>query len=216
MINRSEKPKATVSTIIIALLALVVIVQGIWIIRSTFRDHDALEATDPFGSDSLFDVFDRSTRSGWMIDPNTWDPHAEMERLQQRMDRFLEEAMRRTGQNTRGLFPGDGKLINPRVNMEETDTAFEITVELPGAEDAQIETSLEDQQLTIKADIKIDVETQSNGGNTVIRERRSGRFQRSLILPAPVDAAKMTTSYKNGVLDIHVPKVAEDPATSNP
>lgn len=216
MINRSEKPKPTVSTIIITLLALVVLVQGIWIIRSTLRDQDALEGADPFGADSLFDVFDQSTRSGWMMDPQTWDPHAEMERLQERMDQFLEEAMRRTGQDPRSLFPDEVKMINPRVNMEETDTAFEITVELPGAEDAQIETTLEGQQLTIEADTNIEVENQSIGGNSVIRERRSGRFQRSLILPAPVDASKMTTSYENGVLHIHVPKAAEDPATSNP
>ncbi|OPZ69178.1 MAG: 18 kDa heat shock protein [Verrucomicrobia bacterium ADurb.Bin474] len=216
MISRSEKPKTTVSTIIIAILALVVLMQGIWIFRSTLRDQDALEGADPFGADSLFDVFDQSTRSGWMMDPQTWDPHAEMERLQERMDQFLEEAMRRTGQDPRSLFPDEVKMINPRVNMEETDTAFEITVELPGAEHAQIETTLEDQQLTIEADTNIEVENQSIGGNTVIRERRSGRFQRSLILPTPVNAAKMTTTYENGVLHIHVPKAAEDPAFSNP
>ena len=216
MISRSEKPKTTVSTIIIAILALVVLMQGIWIIRSTLRDQDALEGADPFGSDSLFDAFDRNTRSGWMMDPQTWDPHAEMERLQERMDQFLEEAMRRTGQDPRSLSWGQERPLNPRVNMEETDVAFEITVEIPGADDANIDTTIEGQQLTITADTTFETEKQPGGGHTVIRERRSGRFQRSLILPTPVNAAKMTTTYENGVLHIHVPKAAEDPAFSNP
>ena len=216
MINRSEKPITNISAIIITVLALVVLLQGIWIFRSTHRGHDAFEATDPFGSDSLFDVFDRSTRTGWMMDPDSWDPHAEMERLQERMDQFFEESMRRTGQDPRSLLQGQKRPMNPRVNMEETDVAFEITVEIPGADNANIDTTIEGQQLTITADTNFETDKQPGNGHTVIRERRSGRFQRSLILPTPVDASKMTTTYENGVLHIHVPKVAEAPASSNP
>lgn len=216
MISRSEKPKTTVSTIIIAILALVVLMQGIWIFRLWRPVGESRTEFDPFASDRFFDPFDRNSASGWMMDPDSWDPHAEMEKLQERMDRFFEESMRRTGQDPRSLSWGQERPLNPRVNMEETDVAFEITVEIPGADDANIDTTIEGQQLTITADTTFETEKQPGVGHTVIRERRSGRFQRSLILPTPVNAAKMTTTYENGVLHIHVPKAAEDPASSNP
>ena len=75
---------------------------------------------------------------------------------------------------------------------------------LPGVDPDNIDVSIEDNVLTIKAATHSEAEREE--GEFLMRERRSGSFHRALRLPDTVDTEKIQPGYKNGVLTITVPK----------
>ena len=75
---------------------------------------------------------------------------------------------------------------------------------LPGVDPENIDVSVEDSVLTITATTNADVERE--GGEYLMRERRTGSFHRALRLPDTVDTERIQPGYKNGVLTITIPK----------
>ena len=75
---------------------------------------------------------------------------------------------------------------------------------LPGVDPENIDVSVEDSVLTIKATTHADVEREE--GEYLMRERRTGSFHRALRLPDTVDTERIQPGYKNGVLTITIPK----------
>lgn len=95
----------------------------------------------------------------------------------------------------------------PPLDLTETENAVQVKVDLPGLTREQIKLSLQDEILTISGERPIDaVEA---GTEYHRRERAQGRFERSVRLALPVDAAKVTASYKDGVLVVTLPKSQE-------
>jgi HSP20 family protein len=86
----------------------------------------------------------------------------------------------------------------PAVDIVDKDKAYEITAELPGLDQNNIDVKFSDGTLTIKG--KKDY---------YLSERRYGSFQRSFGVPGSVDADKINASFKNGVLTVTLPKTAE-------
>ena len=95
----------------------------------------------------------------------------------------------------------------PAVDVTETDGAFEVTAELPGMEEKNIEVKLANRTLTIKGE-KQD-EKEETKKDYYMRERSFGSFQRSFTVPEGVEADKIEASFKNGVLTVTLPKTAE-------
>jgi HSP20 family protein len=80
-------------------------------------------------------------------------------------------------------------------------------VDIPGADESNIDVSVEDNTLHIRAESKEENIEQSNG-KILRQERRIGKFDRSVVLHDPVDINSMKTEYKDGVLTVTINKKA--------
>lgn len=97
--------------------------------------------------------------------------------------------------------------LSPRIDMKETDGAVEISAELPGLEEADIDVSVTGRTLRISGEKK--TETRRDEGDFHLTERSYGRFARSLALPFAPDADTVEASFRNGVLTLSIPKPPE-------
>jgi HSP20 family protein len=98
----------------------------------------------------------------------------------------------------------------PAVRVTETDKAYEITSELPGGMDEKnVEVKFAKGVLTIKGEKQEEREEKKKGYH--MRERSLGSFERTFQVPESVDAEKIKTSFKKGVLAVILPKKAEAP-----
>ncbi len=98
----------------------------------------------------------------------------------------------------------------PRVDTAETDTAYEVTAELPGVDEKDIKISLEDNVLCISGEKKAEREEKKK--DYVVSERSYGSFKRAFTLPENVDAEKIAAKFDKGVLKLTMPKTAPSPA----
>lgn len=98
----------------------------------------------------------------------------------------------------------EGWLHTPAMDMVEKDDAFEITAELPGLDETNVEIKLANGNLTIKGEKK--QETEERKQEYHLSERRYGSFQRTFRVPESVDTDKIDASFKNGVLTVTLPK----------
>ena len=91
----------------------------------------------------------------------------------------------------------------PAVNVWETDDAVLVEMEIPGVKQEQLELSVVENELTVKAE-----RPEMEEGKATIhrRERPTGGFVRSLRLPTPVEASQVEAALHNGVLTITLPK----------
>jgi HSP20 family protein len=95
----------------------------------------------------------------------------------------------------------------PAVDIAETDKAYEITAELPGMDEKNIEVKFADGVLTIKGEKKEEKEEKKK--DYYLSERSYGSFQRSFQVPDGVDTDKIEAIFKKGVLTVALPKSAE-------
>jgi HSP20 family protein len=94
---------------------------------------------------------------------------------------------------------------NPAVDVYQNKDQYTVQAELPGLKKEEIELSLNGDTLTISGERK--QETKSEEGSRT--ERFFGKFQRSVILPVPVNAEKVNATYKDGILTVVLPKAEE-------
>lgn len=92
----------------------------------------------------------------------------------------------------------------PSIDVSETDTQFEVNVELPGMKKEDIEISMENNRLSISGDRSF---KQEEDGKTYHRvETQYGSFSRSMQLPDNIDENSIEATYKDGVLNITIDK----------
>jgi HSP20 family protein len=95
----------------------------------------------------------------------------------------------------------------PAINVTESQDAYHVSVDLPGMDEKDIELSVANGMLTVKG------ERNDEQGRTEhdwhVRECRVGRFMRTVRLPDDVNASSIAATFRNGVLDVTVPKRAE-------
>jgi HSP20 family protein len=94
----------------------------------------------------------------------------------------------------------------PAVDVTETDKGYEITVDLPGMEEKNIDVKVANGILTIKGERHDEKEEKKK--DYYVRERSLGSFERSFQVPDGVDSDKIDASFKKGVLTIALPKTA--------
>lgn len=102
----------------------------------------------------------------------------------------------------------------PAVDVSETKDAIVVKAEIPGIDPKEIALALHENVLTIKGqktEAKEERDTQYYR-----KERVYGGFTRSLRLPAPVDAGRVTATFKNGVLTVTLPKAPSATGTTIP
>jgi HSP20 family protein len=95
----------------------------------------------------------------------------------------------------------------PAVDITESDKAYEVTAELPGMDEKNIEVKVANGNLTIKGEKQ--EETEEKMKDYYLHERHFGSFERSFQVPEGVDADKIEASFKKGVLRVTLPKKPE-------
>ncbi len=101
-----------------------------------------------------------------------------------------------------------GGAHTPPIDIVEQDKGYLVRVDLPGVKPDDIEVTVHDGVLTVSAETREEKE-QKEGERVIRKERRVGRYLRSLRLGSQVDESKVSASYHDGVLEITVPKVEE-------
>ncbi|MCC6947983.1 MAG: Hsp20/alpha crystallin family protein [Bradyrhizobiaceae bacterium] len=102
-------------------------------------------------------------------------------------------------------FPSFGTTdLVPRMDVYETDKEIELTAELPGLEEKDVEINVADGLLTIRGEKKSEKEEKDK--NYRLIERSYGSFSRTIELPAGVDPEKIKAAISKGVLKVSVPK----------
>ena len=96
----------------------------------------------------------------------------------------------------------------PAVDVAETDTTYQVKAELPGIRKEDLDVTVDDGVLTIKA-AHNDNREQTENGQLIRQERSYGKFVRSLRLGENVDEEAITAEYRDGVLHIILPKAKE-------
>lgn len=100
--------------------------------------------------------------------------------------------------------------VGPRVDVYETADEVVVQCELPGlAQQDDVSITVDNNQLTIAGVIRRHTET-AEDRNLYRQERFYGRFSRTLPLPAPVQEENIRATYKNGILEIRLPKAKTD------
>lgn len=131
----------------------------------------------------------------------------EMRRMREEMDRLFKDFYERSYPGR--LLPGpEEKLPALRTaiaDIQETDENVIATIELPGMKKEDISLTLRENMLEVKAETK-EEEKEEKEGYKSYKSRYSG-FYRRLPLPTAVDADKVKATYKNGVLEVTMPKV---------
>jgi HSP20 family protein len=95
----------------------------------------------------------------------------------------------------------------PAVDIVESEKAYEITADLPGMDEKNIEVKVTDGVLTIKGEKQEEKEEKKK--DYYLQERSFGSFQRSFELSESIDTDKIEASFKKGVLTVKLPKKAE-------
>jgi HSP20 family protein len=129
-----------------------------------------------------------------------WDPFRDLSVLQERMNRIFED----TGRGWRGDEPSATTSWSPAVDIYETDNEIIVKAELPGVEKKDISLNLEKNVLTLKGERKFEKETSHENYHRI--ERSYGSFSRSFSIPASVDEERIRAEYKDGILNIALPK----------
>lgn len=144
--------------------------------------------------------FQRRTHNA-VSDPSGLAPWAEMHREMERLfDSFFNDGFTRA---PLAATAATG-LIAPSLDVAETEKAYVITAELPGLEDKDIDLTLSEGILTLRAEKTQEEESE---GKTFHRiERRYGSVKRVLQLPGDADEGDINATMKNGVLSITVGK----------
>ena len=105
------------------------------------------------------------------------------------------------------FFEGEGKNLNtfnPSADLCETEKEFTVSVDLPGMEIDDIDVQFQNNTLSIRG--YKEEASQESKKHYYRSERRSGSFQRSFVLPDGIDESKIEADFKNGVLNVHLPK----------
>ncbi len=95
----------------------------------------------------------------------------------------------------------------PAVDFTDTEKAYEVTAELPGIDEKNIEVKVANGVLTIKGEKQEEKEEKKK--DYYLRERNFGSFERAFQVPEGVDADKIEASFKKGVLTVTLPKKPE-------
>ncbi|MDQ7819090.1 MAG: Hsp20/alpha crystallin family protein [Armatimonadota bacterium] len=126
-----------------------------------------------------------------------WDPFDDLASLRESMDKLFEEFFSRRPRAPVSAW-------QPAVEVYETDTEVVVRAELPGVDPKNVDVTVTEDTLTIKGEAR--AEQEERGRNYYRRELRYGSFLRTLPLPAEVQGDKARASYRNGILEIRVPK----------
>lgn len=128
-----------------------------------------------------------------------WQPMAEMYDLQKELNRLFENATNGKGDRHNNL------AFVPAAELHETPEAIHVKFEVPGLEAKDLDVQVTAEAVAISGERKAENKTEENG--KVRSEFHYGSFRRVVPLPARVQNDKVEAEYKNGLLNLTLPKV---------
>ena len=131
------------------------------------------------------------------------DPFADFRR---QMDRLFEDFSH--GFPALADSPAGG-LMAPKVNVAETEGGLELTAELPGVDEKDIDVDFSDGVLTLKAEHKAEKEEKDEAKHYHLVERAYGTYMRRFALPFEADEDGIAARFDKGVLTVTIPRAAE-------
>ncbi len=133
-----------------------------------------------------------------MADLVRWDPFRELETLRDEVERVFDTFFGRRG------LAGREPVFLPAIDVEETDDAFIVRAELPGMKKEDIKITLTEDSLTLSGERKREKEEKNKVYHRM--EIAYGKFVRTIEFPVDVDPSKAKAVYKDGILEITIPK----------
>jgi HSP20 family protein len=133
------------------------------------------------------------------------EPFEEMDRM---LERFMGRSLMREWMRPR-WWPFETALEGaglPRVDVIDREDEVRIRAEMPGVKKEDLDVSLSENAVTLRGQIKEEHEEKEDE-YYYYKETGHGEFLRTIDLPAAVDASKAKATYKEGVLDLVLPKV---------
>lgn len=97
--------------------------------------------------------------------------------------------------------------LRMKVDVKEDEKAFTVQAEVPGVKKEDIQVDIDGNQISVRAEVKKERE-EKKGEKTVYSERSYGMVSRSFALPVEVDEQGAKAEYKDGVLNLVLPKKA--------
>jgi HSP20 family protein len=131
-----------------------------------------------------------------------WEPFRELAALQNEMGRYMNQMW---GSQHAG--PGNGGTWLPALDAWETDEEIVLALDLPGVSEDKVAIEVDDGVLTVSGERERTVEESSDRFSRF--ERRYGTFARSVTLPQGIRDDAIRADFKDGVLEVHVPKPEE-------
>jgi len=133
-----------------------------------------------------------------------WNPLQDLVLLQDRMNRLFQDATQRRTQADAGAGDEFERADwTPASDIYETESGYLIAIDLPGIDRNALEIDIDDNRLVVKGVREVSESRQHRS------ERPRGKFLRTYSVPGSVDQAKIAAEYKDGVLQISLPKRTE-------
>jgi len=126
-----------------------------------------------------------------------WDPFQQLVAMNNRLNRTINDPYTPRTEDAFGAWA-------PPVDIFEKDEQLVLRAEIPGVQKENMDVGIESGVLTLRGERKQEIGVKEE--NAYRMERVYGTFTRSFSLPTTVDAAKVTATYKDGVLEVTVPK----------
>lgn len=136
------------------------------------------------------------------IDPTEANPF--FRTLQDEVERVFDRFGGGLALSPRDLWGRSENGMMPALDIAETDTAVDISAEIPGVKEEDLDVSITDGVLTLKGEKSSDHEEKEENYHLV--ERRYGSFRRSVSLGFTPEDDKVKASFKDGVLKLHIQK----------
>lgn len=132
-------------------------------------------------------------------------------------DQFLDQGWMRSPAGLYGIWDSplfrsrateiSALMDSPRTDMSESESEYELSVELPGMSEKDIEITVKDNMFSLKGEKKSERETKKKDYH--IAERSYGSVRRTFSMPSDVDPDKVAATFSKGVLKVHLPKTGE-------
>lgn len=130
-----------------------------------------------------------------------WDPFRELEEVSDRLNRMFARPAASRGAGKETMIVADW---TPSVDISETEGEYQIKAEIPDVKKEDVKVTLEDGVLTIQGERKHEKEEKGKKYHRI--ERSYGSFVRTFSLPDVIDEEKVKAEFKDGVLNLHLPK----------
>lgn len=138
-----------------------------------------------------------------------WDPFVELEDVSKHLNRIFGRFPSRVEPSRELLTMADW---TPSVDISETDTAYVIKGEIPGVNKEDVKINIEAGMITIRGERKQEKEEKDKKFHRI--ERSYGSFMRSFRLPDNVDETAVKAEFKDGMINVTLPKSAKTKAKS--
>lgn len=127
-----------------------------------------------------------------------WDPFQDLWQVREEVNRLFDHTLNRYPA-LKGL-----RSWQPAVDMYEDDKEIIVKAEIPGVEPKDVDITVTADSISLKGELKEETERREDG--YIRAERRFGQFYRTLPLPAEVRPEEAQATFKNGVLEVRMPK----------